>query len=137
MPAHNLDESIEGLRIQGHSRDPIRSMPLKMINGIKCFIFKAEFNVFAEITVELTNGTPLIYKDALTATGQTLGSDTALITTVAKARTPKYSQNLISHGSHTHGASQWIFKQQTNVRVITPRQEIMNALEKRKAIQHS
>jgi hypothetical protein len=132
MPAHKPNESIEGLIIQGHSRKPIRSMPAKKISGMKCFIFKVEFNVFAEIVSALESKVPQIYKDALITIGETLGSDTALIATVAKTRIPNYSQNLISHGSHTHGANEWKFKEHTNAKVITPRQEIINALEKRK-----
>jgi hypothetical protein len=73
MPAHKPGESIEGLEIQGHSRDPLRFQSTKEINGIKCFVFKAEFNAF----------------------------------------------------------SVWGFIQQTNVKVVTPRQEIVNALYKR------
>jgi hypothetical protein len=50
-----------------------------------------------------------------------------LITTIAESRT----QKTVSHVSHTHGANEWEFKQQTNVKVVTPRQEIMDALQKR------
>jgi hypothetical protein len=62
------------------------------------------------------------------------GCDTALITTIAKSRTPRQKdlfQKPVSHVSHTHGANEWEFKQQTNVKVVTPRQEIVNALQKR------
>jgi len=132
MPAHKPNESIEGLIIQGHSRKPIRSIPVKKINGMKCFMFKAEFNVFAEILTALSSKAPQIYEDSFITIGETLGSDAALIATVAKTRTPNYSQNLKSHVSHTHGANEWKFKEHTNVKVIIPRQEIINALEKRK-----
>jgi hypothetical protein len=134
MPAHKPGESIEGLEIQGHSRDPLRFQSTKKINGIKCFIFKAEFNVFAEIVVELPEDTQQIYINALTTMGERLGSDTALIAIIAKTRTPRQRdlfQKIISHASHKHGASEWKSIQQTNVKVITPRQEIVNALQKR------
>jgi hypothetical protein len=124
MPAHKPCESIEGLKIQGHSRDPLRSKPVKKINGIKYFIYKAEFNVFAEIIVGLVPDTlpgKKIDEKALTADGETLGCDTALITTLAKSRT----QKVVSHVSHTHGASEWEFQEQTNVKVVTPRQEVI------------
>jgi len=134
MPAHKPGESIEGLEIQGHSRDPLRYQSTKEINGIKCFIFKAEFNVFAEIVVELSSKMPQIYADALTTKGESLGSDTALISIIAKTRTPRQRdlfQNIASHVSHTHGASEWGSKLQANIKVVTPRQEIVNALQKR------
>jgi len=134
VPAHKPSESIEGLEIQGHSRDPLRFRSTKKINGIKCFIFKAEFNVFAEIIVELEGETPQIDINALTARGEKLGSDTVLITTIAKTRTPHQkdlSQKTVSHVSHKHGASVWGFIRQTNVKIVTPRQEIVNALQKR------
>jgi hypothetical protein len=40
-------------------------------------------------------------------------------------------QKAVSHVSHTHGANEWEFKQQTNIKVVTPRQEIMDALQRR------
>ena len=134
MPALKPSESIEGLKIQGHSRDPIRSQPARKINGIKCFLYKAEFNVLAEVVIELTCGTQQIDKNALTAKGETIGCDTALITTIASARTPRLKEKTASHVSHTHGANEWEFKQQTNVKVVIPRYEIINALQKRLAM---
>jgi hypothetical protein len=127
MPAHKPAESIEGLKIQGHSRAPLRSKPVKKINGLKYFIYKAEFNVFAEIVAALSPDILPIEKNALIIEGETIGCDTALITTIAQNRT----QKTVSHVSHTHGASKWEFKQQTNVKVVTPRQEIVDALQKR------
>jgi len=134
VPAHKPGESIEGLEIRGHSRDPLRYQRTAIINGIKCFLYKAEFNVFAELVIELTCGTPQIDKNALIMKGDTIGCDTALIATIASTRTPQQGnlfQKTTSHVSHKHGASEWEFKQQTNVKVITPRQEIINALAKR------
>jgi hypothetical protein len=130
MPAHKSGESVEGLKIQGHSRDPLRSKPVKKINGLKYFVYKAEFNVFAEIVAGLSPDILLdkkLDKNALIMEGETLGCDTALIITIAKNRT----QKAVSHVSYTHGASEWEFTQQTNVKVVTPRQEIIDALQKR------
>jgi len=135
VPAHKPGESIEGLEIQGHSRDPLRSQPTRKINGKRCFVFKAEFNVFAEIIIELTCGTKLIDVNALITKGETIGCDTALITTIASGRTPRLkglTQKTTSNVTHTHGANEWDFKQQTNVKVVTPRQIIVNAQQKRK-----
>ena len=141
MPAHKPNESIEGLKIQGHSRKPLRTQSLKIINGIRCFQFKAEFNVSAEVVIELANEAQQIYTDALTKRGDKLGGDTALIATIAKNnRTPRlkdlFNETVESHISHTHGANVWESKQQANARIVIPRQEIINALEKRnKSIQ--
>jgi len=138
VSAHKPGESIEGLEIQGHSRDPLRYQRTALINGIKCFLYKAEFNVLAKIVIELTCATPQINKNALIMKGDDIGCNTASIATIANTRTPKQShlsQKTASHVSHTHGANKWDFKQQTNVKVVTPRQEIINALAKRPYIQ--
>jgi hypothetical protein len=137
MQAHNPGESIEGTRIHGHSRDPLRFQPAKKTNGIKYFRFKVEFNVFAEVVIGLATGIQKIDTNAFTTRGDSLGSDTALITTIAKTRTPRKRdlfQKPASSVSHTHGANEWEFKQQTNVKVVTPRQEIRDALHKRNEI---
>jgi hypothetical protein len=132
MPALKPSESIEGLEVGGHSRDPLRYQRTIKTNGIKYFLYKTEFDVFAEIVVELIPGTPQIEKKALVKKGDTIRCDTALITTIAHGRTPPlFRQKAVSHESHTHGASEWEFSQKTNVKVVTPRQEIINALQKR------
>jgi hypothetical protein len=134
VPAHKQGESIEGEKIYGHSRDPLRSQPVKKINGTKCFLFKAEFDVFAEIVVGLAHGAQQIDESALLTKGEKIECDTAQITTSAKGRTPRQKdlfQKTTSHITHTHGANEWEFKQQTNAKVLTPRQEIINALQKR------
>lgn len=138
MPAHKPNESIEGEKIYGHSRDPLRSQPAKKINGIKCFLFKVEFDVFAKIVIKLipdAHKHKKIDENALTTIGEKIECDTALIATIAKGRTPRNKdlfQQISSHITHTHGANEWESKQQANVKVITPRQEIINALHKRK-----
>jgi len=134
VPAYKPDESIEGLEIQGHSRDPLRYQRTVKINGIRYFIYKAEFNVFAEIILELMCDTQQIDENALIMKGETIGCDTALIINIASTRTPQQKnlyQKTASNVSHTHGANDWDFKQQTNVKVVTPRQEIINGLSKR------
>ena len=136
MPAHKPGESIEGLKIHGHSRDPLHIQRATKIDGIKYFIYKAEFNVFAEIIIGLTCGIQKIDENALITQGETIGCDTALVTTKASTRTPRQgnlSQKTVSDVSHTHGANKWEFNKQTNVKVVTPRQEIINALQKREA----
>jgi hypothetical protein len=131
MPAHQPGESIEGMRIHGHSRDPLRYQRKAVVNGIKCFIFKAEKNVVAKISISLAGNIRKLDKNALTAADETLGCNTAILTTVAKTRTPRERdlfQAPASHITSTHGANIWESKQQTNVKVVTPRQEIINGV---------
>jgi hypothetical protein len=129
MPAYNPGESIEGERISGDSRDPLRFQRTQQINGKKCYIFKAEFNVHAEITAPLSSGTPLIDENALTQPGEKLGGDSAVITSSCN----KFSSALRSNFTSTHSGNTWKFSEQTNVKIITPRQQIINAVQKRLA----
>jgi hypothetical protein len=127
MPAYRPKESIEGEKISGDSRDPLRFQRTQIINGKRCYIFKAEFNVHAEITTRLSPGIPLINKNALTQPGEKLGGDSAVITSLCK----KFSSALTSNFTSTHSGNTWEFSEQTNVKVITPRQQIVNAIQKR------
>jgi hypothetical protein len=137
VPAHQPSESIEGAKIEGHSRDPLRPQCTKLVNGIRCFIYHADFNVYAEIITVRPPDAPKLDGGALTAQGETLGSDTAILTIVAKTRTPRHKdvfQALASHVTSTHGANKWAPKEQTNVKVKTPRQDIINAIQKRQNV---
>jgi hypothetical protein len=127
MPAYRPKESIEGEKIFGDSRDPLRFQRIQQINGKKCYVFKAEFNVHAEIGAALPSGTGKIDENALTEPGEKLGSDTAIITSLCQ----KFSSVLKSNVTSTHSGNTWNFSKQTNVKVITPRQQIINAKEKR------
>jgi spore germination protein GerM len=101
---------------------------------IKYYFSKAEFNVFAEIIIELEHGTKQIEKNALIIKGETLGCDTALIKSISRTHTPNkinLDQKQASHVTHTHGANIWTFNQHTNVKVVTPRQQLINANKKR------
>lgn len=127
MPAYSPKESIEGEKISGNSRDPLRFQRTQKINGEKCYIFKAEFNVHANITSPLSSGAVKIEKGALTEPGEKLGADTAVITSFSK----NFSSALESNFTATHSGNTWEFSKQTNVKVITPRQQIINAVRKR------
>ena len=97
-------------------------------------ILNCPIDVFAKIIVGLAEKSPQIEPSALTTKGEILDSDTVFIATIAKTRTPRHRdlfQKTISNASHTHGATQWMKKQQANVKVVTPHQEIVNALNKR------
>jgi hypothetical protein len=126
MPAHRPNESIEGEKISGDSRDPVRFQRIQRLSGRKCYIFKVEFNVHAEISVPLTSATKIDEK-ALTGPGEKLSSDTAVITSFCQ----KFSSTLKSNFTSTHSVNIWDFAKQTNVKVITPRQQIINAMQRR------
>lgn len=128
MPAYQPGESIEGVRIRGHSRKPLRYQRTYILeNKIKHHIFKAEFNVFAEIDTALVPDAVQLDINALTNVGETLGCDSAIITSLYK----KYHSDLGSNVTATHSANLWEFVKQTNVRVTIPREEIINGLNKR------
>jgi hypothetical protein len=127
MPAYNPKESIEGEKILGDSRDPLRFQRIQKINGKKRYIFKAEFNVHARIITALPPGAAQIDENALTHQGEKLGSDTAVITSFSK----NFSATLEGNFTATHSGNTWDFSSQTNVKVITPRQQIIDAMRKR------
>jgi hypothetical protein len=127
VPAYNPKESIEGEKISGDSRDPLRFQRMQKINGKKRYIFKAEFNVHAQITNALPPGAAKLDENALTQLGEKLGSDTAVVTSLAK----NFSSVLESNFTATHSGNTWEFSKQTNVKIITPRQQIVNAIRKR------
>jgi hypothetical protein len=127
MPAHSPRESIEGESISGDSRDPLRFQRTQKVNGQKQYVFKAEFNVHAQITNTLPLGAAKIDENAFTQLGEKLSSSTAVITSLSK----KFSPRLESNFTATHSSNTWEFSKQTNVKVITPRQLVINAIEKR------
>jgi hypothetical protein len=127
VPAYNPKESIEGEKISGDSRDPLRFQRVQKINGRKLYIFKAEFNVHAQIAGVLPSGTAKIDENALTQLGEKLSSDTAVIASLSK----NFSSVLESNFTATHSGNTWEFPKQTNAKVITPRQQIINAMRKR------
>jgi hypothetical protein len=127
VTVYNPKESIEGAKIAGDSRDPLRFQRVQKINGQKCFIFKAEFNVHAAIESPLPPGTSQIDDNALTSTGDKLSGDTAIITSLSKNFAGALERNFTA----THSANTWEFTKQTNVKVVTPRHQIIQAMQKR------
>jgi hypothetical protein len=131
MPAYKPKDSIEGEKVSGDSRDPLRFQRIQSVNGVRCYIFKAEFNVHAQIINTLPPGVAKIDENALTQPGEKLGGDTVIITSLSK----KFSSALESNFTATHSGNTWDFSKQTNVRVITPRQQLIDAMQKRLNIQ--
>jgi len=143
MPAHKPNESIEGEKIRGNSRDPLRYLRNVKTNGKTCCLYKAAFNVFAKIEEALITGTPLLDTDTesnagidkivpkpLTDVGESISCDTAIITSIERIKPSK--ESLVSNFTATHSTNTWEFRKQTNVKVVTPHQAIVNALQQRK-----
>jgi hypothetical protein len=130
---HQPGEAIEGLEISGQSRDPIRYSCDKKINNKKCHVYKAEFNVSAKVDVALANEEKLL-SEASSNVNDDISCDTAVIMNTDKHR---YKQDLISNATATHGTNKWRFKKQTNVKIITPRANVINAINKRNMIASS
>jgi hypothetical protein len=100
---------------------------MQKINGKRYYIFKAEFNVHAKIASPLAPNTVKIEEKALIEPEEKLGCDAALITSTTK----NFSSALKSNFTATHSGNIWEFFKQTNVKVITPRQQIVDAMQKR------
>ena len=127
MPVYNTNESIEGKKVHVDSRDPLRFQRTRKIEGKDYYIFKAAFNVHAEILADMPLDATKIEPNALIRLGERLGCDTAAITSASR----NFSSALKSNFTATHSANAWVFAGQTNIKVITPRQEIIHAIQKR------
>jgi hypothetical protein len=123
-------DSIEGEIIDGMSRKPVVYKNIELINGIKCYVFVAGFNVKAGIKAELSTNSKKIYENSYTGIGEDVSCDRAVIASVKN----KYSARKESNASGTHSAFGWSYPNQTNVKIITSHKEIPDALAKRGAL---
>jgi hypothetical protein len=126
---HKPGESVEGLEISGNSRDPIRYLRSVKLNEKTCNMYKAEFNVSATVGIGLTNEKKFI-DTAFTDTGDSISCQSAIIINAGKLN--RYNEGLKSNATATHGTNEWLFKKQTNAKIITPRDDVVKAIEKRK-----
>lgn len=120
-------DSIEGAKIDGSSRKPVDYKGIILENGKKLHKFVSRFNTKACINQSLSNSDEKIIKSSHVQKDDELVCDDGLLRSKGK----RYSSNIKSNASSTHGASSWSFAQQTNVMVIKSHQEIENALRKR------
>ena len=129
--AVRVNDAIEGAKISGKSRDPLRNRGLCLILGHRVFKFTASFNVEANNKCALSP--PPIYEpNAAVAVGDSIRCDGAVLYS-AKA---KYSTTL-TMGSATHQINKWDFPQHTSARINMPHQELINGIQKREAEQRA
>jgi len=104
-------ESIEGKKIEGSSRNPLRFRGEEQIgDGPINYIFSASFNVRAMIA-EGVEG-PLLIENAYLQVGAELICQKATIRSVKNRKKEK-----VKMASSTHQATFWTFSQQTNVQI--------------------
>ena len=124
-------KSIEGLRLEGSSRNPLRYKGAELVNGRKCHKFLATFNTKSSIIEKLGKDVRKIVGDAITDLDCTVLCDDAVIRSLEK----KHSTAPKSNASSTHGTNAWLFSNQTNVLITRSHKEIENAIFKRKQIE--
>lgn len=120
-------EAIEGLVIDGQSRDPLVYRGMKPHNGSRYERWVASFDARASINTPLNGAEPRrIEPAASTASGSDLVSAKALIHSV-KCRVAEK----VAPGSARHQTNVWHFPQQTAVRIDRGHAEIVAAVQAR------
>lgn len=120
-------DSIEGAKIDGSSRKPVDYKGIILEKGRKLHKFVSRFNTNACINEELEEGDKKIIKSSHTSKNDKLVCDDAVLRSIDK----RYSSNVKSNASSTHGASSWTFPKHTNVMVAKSHKEIENGIRKR------
>lgn len=117
--------SIEGLKVNGHSRNPLVNRGLNKTNsGLRYTLYIASFDVKSHVVISCSK--TLFEEDAIISNNSTIVCKKAQIRTLAG----KYSSSL-APGSGTHNANHWSFPRQTNVKIELVHEEILNALNNR------
>ncbi len=125
-----IGESIEGLSVDGNSRDPLLYRGIFRYKDRYCHRFIASFNIKSKIVSQITDEmlkskkVIKIEENACCDLSDELICDKAIIHSLDK----KYSSTLKSNISATHSASSWHFPKQTNVKIDRSHQEILNAI---------
>jgi hypothetical protein len=121
------DESIEGLSVEGRSRYPLKDMGLNLHGGKSYNRYIASFDVKSRIRSLIPKNGRKIDKNAHCGLADELSCDKAFIHSCSF----RYSQRVSSNMSATHGASTWCFPKQTNVKIHSAHQEILNGIRSR------
>jgi len=119
--------SIEGLSVNGYSRNPLNYKGLVRHNNIVCHRFSATFDVKSQIDKRIIKKNDLIEKDARLNVNDTIICENAIVHSFKS----RYTKSLPSNFSAKHGTNGWHFPSQTNVKIIRSHQEIQNALKNR------
>ena len=122
-----INEAIEGLSIEGQSRDPLINRGMVIHHGKNCYRFIASFDIKAQIIETLTNLSDKIEPLSVCELEAKVICEKAIIHSL------KYKYNTkLNKGSASHKATFWHFPNQTAVRIDRSHPEIQNAIEKRK-----
>lgn len=124
-------QAIEGEKLEGHSRHPLRTMGLTIENGVQCEKYIVEHNVRAQATQQATPP-PLFVPGAILDPTQEVICEMAVIFTLDKKPSTK-----VAKGSHTHKASHWAFSKRTAVLVQRAHEAIRQAIATRNAEQRN
>jgi len=125
-----VGESIEGLSIDGCSRDPMINRGLYIYKTRQCHRFTASFNVKSQIMSKVHSGIEKIDENAHCNLDAELSCDIAVIHSLDDRCSTRVSSNV----SATHGANSWHFPKQTNVKISRAHQDILNAITKREQL---
>lgn len=114
---HGQGEAIEGAKISGQSRKPLRAKGTEVRNGINCAVFMAEFDVGSKVEESLAPSARKIIDSSLTQENDSLLCRKAFIYTLK----PRRMSEEVSHGSSTHKTNKWRFSSHTAVQIDQPR----------------
>lgn len=128
-----VGESIEGLSVDGCSRKPLIDRGLCSYKSKYYYRYTALFNVRSQIVSVIRKNIAKIEENAYCGLDAELICDQAIIHSL----NDRFTSNVSSNISSTHGANLWHFPKQTNVKITRAHQEIMNAIGKRQIKQQS
>jgi len=123
-------ESIEGARLEGFCRKPLKELPVKR-SYTNRLLYQTELdhNVNGKILKELPAETVLIEKNAFHFLDDRVICDKAVATSLKRnRRSTKVKEGVTG----THGATVWNFQSQTNILVTTAHRALEDAQKKRK-----
>jgi hypothetical protein len=126
-------ESIEGLAVDGYSRNPLINRGLVKYQGRKCYRFCASFNIKSKIVKQITNVMIIdglitkIEANSICELNNELICDKAIIHSLDN----RYSSSLVSNLTATHGSNSWHFSRQTAVKIEISHQELINSISNR------
>lgn len=117
--------ALEGAKVSGHSRNPLKSLGLAKQNGERYEKYRADHDVKSSI-VEAAEPPPTFFAEASLDAAATVVCERALICTFDKR-----PAQAVSPGSASHKANHWTFSKRTAVRVDRAHAEIQRAIENR------
>lgn len=120
-------ESLEGKKLKGSSRKPVKYKGIILENGKKLHKFTAQFNSKSSIKEILSEDDEKIIDKASTSLDDNINCDDVLLRSLDR----KYSTEKESNSSGTHSAFAWAFPKQTNCMITKSHKEIEAGIRKR------